>query len=478
MFNQTDLQQLQAKGVSLETIEKQIESFKNGFPFLNIDRAASVGDGIVSLDGEQVQLFAQQYQNAINEKGLRIEKFVPASGAATRMFKDIFEAVEGDENSVSKTTLENIEKFAFHGELLEKGVDMTNPKAVLDAIVREPLAYGAKPKALIKFHSYGADSRTALMEQMVEGALYGESEGVVNIHFTVSPEHLELFNEMVEDARAGLEEKFAVRYNINYSTQKSSTDTLAVDMDNKPFRDSEGKLLFRPAGHGALLENLDAIDADLIYIKTVDNVQPDHRKDDTVSYKKALAWLAISLQERVFEYIRAIDEGDADPEVVIGFIEANLGYRFGEATNFDHLREVLSRPLRVCGMVRNVGEPGGGPFWVKGADGSMSLQIAESSQISPQQKSLMSDSTHFNPVDLVCMTRDIDGVPYDLGGFTDPTTGFISTKSFQGKQLKAQELPGLWNGAMANWNTAFVEVPLTTFSPVKIITDLLRVEHQ
>ncbi len=482
MFNQTDLKELQEKGLNLEAVKGQIENFENGFPFLNIDRAAAVGDGIVSLEGQQVQRLAQEYELTTQAKSLTIEKFVPASGAATRMFKDIFEGAQGKENPVSQNTLENIEKFAFYGELVAGGVDMNQPTAVLNAIVGEPLNYGVKPKALIKFHSYDQQARTALVEQMVEGALYGKSQSaqgaVVNIHFTVSPEHLELFKTMVEESKAELQEKFATVYNVSYSTQKSSTDTIAVDMDNKPFRDNSGKILFRPSGHGALLENLSAINADLIFIKTVDNVQPDHRKNDTVDYKKALGGMALSLQEKIFSYINSIDSGDADPEEVINFIESNLGYRFGETTNFDHLREVLSRPLRVCGMVRNVGEPGGGPFWVKSADGSMSLQIAESSQISPQQKSLMQDSTHFNPVDLVCLTRDISGECYPLANFTDPSTGFISEKSFQGKQLKAQELPGLWNGAMANWNTAFVEVPLTTFSPVKIITDLLRDEHQ
>ncbi|MFI3295138.1 MAG: DUF4301 family protein [Rikenellaceae bacterium] len=480
MFTEKDYQQIAAKGLTPQQVEQQVNNFVTGFPFLDIDRAACVGDGIVSLDEAKAAEYAQRYESVLQGGGIEIEKFVPASGAATRMFKDIFEAVgSAQQNRVSQQTLDNIEKFAFVGELRECGVDFSDPQALLSAIVEQPLGYGKKPKALIKFHGDGAQGRTALEEQMVEGALYGATnDKPVNIHITVSPEHLPLFEAKVGETLEQYQNRYGVSYNISYSTQKSSTDTVAVDLENQPFRTGSGELLFRPSGHGALLENLSQIDADLIFIKTIDNVQPDHLKYDTVLYKKALAGMAIDVQQKIFDYIRSIDSGDADPEQVINFVEQNLGYRIGESTSFDHLREILNRPLRVCGMVRNEGEPGGGPFWVKSSDGSLSLQIAESSQISADQKSLMSGATHFNPVDLICMTRDIRGEKFVLSDFRDDATGFVSQKSFEGRSLQAQELPGLWNGAMARWNTVFVEVPISTFSPVKILTDLLRPQHQ
>lgn len=476
MFTEKDLVQLSAKGISAEKATQQINYFKSGFPFLAIDRAAVVGDGIVKLTDQQALALAEKYDTAASE-GLEILKFVPASGAATRMFKELFEYIQdGKESDAVDRVFANIEHFAFYPELVELGIDFRNKKAVIAAIILEGLQYGKQPKGLLKFHVYKDGNRAALEEHLVEGALYGAVSGhPVKIHFTVSPEHQAGFAARVAERADVYQHKYGVRYQITYSVQKPATDTLAVNLDDSPFREADGSLLFRPAGHGALIDNLNDLNSDIIFIKTVDNVLPDHLKADTIRYKKALAALAIEIQGQIFEYIRQIDAGTADTKAIAAFIESNLGYRLSPQ---DNLRAVLDRPLRVCGMVKNEGEPGGGPFWVKNSDGSESLQIAESSQIAPEQKSLMKEATHFNPVDLVCAVKNFEGEKFDLSQFIDPKTGFISEKSKDGKAIKAQELPGLWNGAMADWNTIFVEVPITTFAPVKTVVDLLRAEHQ
>ena len=473
MFTLSDLEQMEAKGITPEKAERQIDFFKSGFPFLPIDRAAVVGDGIVKLGKHEAESYAQKY-DATSADAI---KFVPASGAATRMFKELFEYVQEDKKSIAiDKVLENIEKFAFYTDLVELGVDFADPKAVISAIILEGLWYGKQPKGLLKFHRYEQDNRAALEEHLVEGAIYAAAKGKpIQIHFTVSPEHQAGFEARVSEKLDFYKRKFGVDYLISYSVQKASTDTIAVNPDNTPFRSEDGALLFRPAGHGALLDNLNDLNADVIFIKTIDNVVPDHLKEDTTLYKKAIAGIALELQGQIFQYIKQLEEGTANLEEIVKFIEAHLGYKVPSQAD---LRSILNRPLRVCGMVRNEGEPGGGPFWVKGADGSQSLQIAESSQISPEQKPMMQQATHFNPVDLVCAVKDYKGNKFDLSLYTDPMTGFISEKSAAGKPLKAQELPGLWNGAMANWNTVFVEVPISTFAPVKTIVDLLRPQHQ
>lgn len=479
MFKSKDIVAMRRRDIAPAVAQEQIANFISGFPALDIDRAATVGDGIKSLDPEQAEVLARSYDKMVG-KGMNVQKFVPASGAATRMFKDLFEYVNENKTShVATETVVNIDKFAFVDDLRAAGIDFSDSKALAGSIILDPLNYGRLPKGLVKFHNYKEGARTALEEHLVEGAHYGLTCGKpVDIHFTVSPEHMDLFKARIAECIDKYQSKFGVTYNISYSIQKSSTDTIAVTPDNEPFRTGDGELLFRPSGHGALLENLADLDADLIFVKTIDNVQPDHLKGATILYKKALGSMAMSLQEQIFAYIRSIDRGDADPEAVIAFIESNLGYRLGKSTNFDQLRDILNRPLRVCGMVRNEGEPGGGPFWIKELGGVQSLQIAESSQICEDQKNLMKEATHFNPVDLVCMPRDVNGQKFNLPDFRDPKTGFISEKSSEGRPLKAQELPGLWNGAMAHWNTMFVEVPISTFSPVKTIVDLLRPEHQ
>lgn len=474
-----DIDKILANGLGLADVEAQLDQFKRGFSPLPVVRAAVVGDGILSLNQNQVDDLVKMYDKQICN-GLEVVKFVPASGAATRMFKEIFEFVDSDVDSeAAKEVFSKIRQFAFVEELVKLGIDIDDKKSVLSAIIKEPLNYGRLPKALIKFHRYSDGSRTALEEHLVEGALYGVSaQNPVSIHFTVSPEHMELFKTKVEEKMEKYMKKYGVSYKISYSIQKPSTDTVAATLDNELFRNKAGELVFRPSGHGALIENLNDLKGELVFIKTVDNLQIDQQKSDTVRFKKALGALAVELSEQVYGYIKAIDNGKADPQEVITFIEENLGYRFGEATNFEDLRAVLNRPLRVCGMVKNEGEPGGGPFWVDGEGGVKTLQIAESSQIADDKKELMKKATHFNPVDLVCVVKDYKRDKFDLREFVDPMTGFISEKSFEGQKLRAMERPGLWNGAMSNWNTVFVEVPISTFSPVKTVVDLLRVSHQ
>ncbi len=477
MFSSRDLEQIAAHNLTLEVVNKQIENFESGFPFLNISRAARVGDGIVSLSEQAMASMESYYASKATQ--LSVVKFVPASGAATRMFKELFEFVNDDKRGKGiDTLLDNIEKFAFYEELKGIIAEGASDKDIVSAIILKGLEYGSKPKALVSFHNYAEGARKAVEEHLVEGAQYAAADGVARIHFTVSPEHLEGFERIIAEREGYYAERYGVKYEISYSTQKSSTDTIAVNPDNTPFRTDGGELLFRPAGHGALIENIGDIDADLIFVKTIDNVTTDALRGDTVSYKRALAGMLLELQSRCFEYLKKIEGGDVDMVEVAKFIEEELMYKMADSYTMCDLKRVLNRPIRVCGMVRNEGEPGGGPFWVDNEDGSQSLQIAESSQISPAQISLMKEATHFNPVDLVCGVKDMSGVRFDLSKYVDEFTGFISEKSSGGRDLRAQELPGLWNGAMADWITIFVEVPISTFSPVKVVQDLLRVQHQ
>ena len=429
------------------------------------------------LDAAGIEQAAARYDRA--KESLRVVKFVPASGAATRMFKDLFEFVrEGRRTAVVGELLANRRRFAFWPELRTIIGDDADELRTVENIVAEGLRYGETQKGLVSFHRYGDEVRKAVEEHLVEGAQYAAAGGEVKIHFTVSPEHLTRFEALLAEKIPGYESRFGVKYRISFSVQDPSTDTLAVNPDCTPFRRADGRLLFRPAGHGALIGNLGKIDADIVFVKNIDNVTTDARRGDTVLYKKALAGVLLALQERIFEYLMALEVPGAELEPIAAFIENELCVKLPKDYGTALLRQVLDRPIRVCGMVRNEGEPGGGPFWVTGADGLETLQIAESNQIAPEKRELMRLATHFNPVDLVCSFRTSKGGRFDLQEFVDPATGFISRKSDGGRELLAQELPGLWNGAMARWNTVFVEVPITTFSPVKVVTDLLRPEHQ
>ena len=468
---------MEEHGLTPAALETQLKNFREGFPFLPVTRAASCGDGIRVLDAAGIEQAAARYDRA--KESLRVVKFVPASGAATRMFKDLFEFVrEGRRTAVVGELLANRRRFAFWPELRTIIGDDADELRTVENIVAEGLRYGETPKGLVSFHRYGDEVRKAGEEHLVEGAQYAAAGGEVKIHFTVSPEHLTRFEALLAEKIPGYESRFGVKYRISFSVQDPSTDTLAVNPDCTPFRRADGRLLFRPAGHGALIGNLGKIDADIVFVKNIDNVTTDARRSDTVLYKKALAGVLLALQERIFEYLMALEVPGAELEPIAAFIENELCVKLPKDYGTALLRQVLDRPIRVCGMVRNEGEPGGGPFWVAGADGLETLQIAESNQIAPEKRELMRSATHFNPVDLVCSFRTSKGGRFDLREFVDPATGFISRKSDGGRELLAQELPGLWNGAMARWNTVFVEVPITTFSPVKVVTDLLRPEHQ
>ena len=468
---------MEEHGLTPAALETQLKNFREGFPFLPVTRAASCGDGIRVLDAAGIEQAAARYDRA--KESLRVVKFVPASGAATRMFKDLFEFVrEGRRTAVVGELLANRRRFAFWPELRTIIGDDADELRTVENIVAEGLRYGETQKGLVSFHRYGDEVRKAVEEHLVEGAQYAAAGGEVKIHFTVSPEHLTRFEALLAEKIPGYESRFGVKYRISFSVQDPSTDTLAVNPDCTPFRRADGRLLFRPAGHGALIGNLGKIDADIVFVKNIDNVTTDARRGDTVLYKKALAGVLLALQERIFEYLMALEVPGAELEPIAAFIENELCVKLPKDYGTALLRQGLDRPIPVCGMVRNEGEPGGGPFWVTGADGLETLQIAESNQIAPEKRELMRLATHFNPVDLVCSFRTSKGGRFDLQEFVDPATGFISRKSDGGRELLAQELPGLWNGAMARWNTVFVEVPITTFSPVKVVTDLLRPEHQ
>ncbi len=477
MFRQEEITQIEAHGLSVQAVEKQIENFRNGFPSLPVVRAAAGGDGVKQLDAESVAEREAYYND--NLKNVKTIKFVPASGAATRMFKELFEYVNDDKRTAGIDKLiTNLEKFAFFPELAKYLVPQIDDKDVVRNIIIDGLEYGAKPKGLVTFHAYKEGARKPVEEHLVEAALYASSNGEANIHFTVSPEHQEGFEALLAERQSYYEQKFNIKYNVSFSIQSPATDTIAVNPDNTPFRTDDGKLLFRPAGHGALITNLDKLDADIIFVKNIDNVTTDERKPDTVTYKKVLAGELLRLQSRAFELLRALNNGSDVVAEAAEFINNDLCCKLPENPSRELIVATLDRPIRVCGMVKNEGEPGGGPFWVRDDQGREQLQIAESSQIAKEDMHLMKEATHFNPVDLVCGVKRYDGTKYDLTQYTDPKTGFISSKSAGGRELRAQELPGLWNGAMANWNTVFVEVPISTFSPVKVVQDLLRPEHQ
>ncbi|MFI3286668.1 MAG: DUF4301 family protein [Rikenellaceae bacterium] len=477
MFSNQDLEQITAHGIDPKSVEQQINYFEQGFPSLPVLRAAAVGDGILRLSDSEMREAIAAYESARSE--LKVVKFVPASGAATRMFKELFEFVGADKRTPGiDYLLQNIEKFAFYPELKALLPEGADDKATVSAIIGEGLAYGSKPKGLVTFHSYEDGNRKAIEEHLVEAATYGSNNGEANIHFTVSPEHRAAFIELLDAVVPRHEAKYGVKFHISFSEQSPATDTVAVNPDNTLFRTNSGSLLFRPAGHGALLENLNAIDADLIFIKNIDNVTTDALRADTVAYKKALAGTLLKIQDQAFEYIKALAVGGAELEPIAQFIEEKLCVKVPTNYGSAILTSILERPMRVCAMVRNEGEPGGGPYWVKDAEGFESLQIAESSQISAEDAHLMSEATHFNPADLICAVKDSRGNKFNLKEFVDYSTGFISEKSSEGRPLRAQELPGLWNGSMAKWNTIFIEVPVSTFSPVKIVQDLLRPQHQ
>ena len=470
-FSQSDIEQIKSHGLNIDAITQQLHNFESGFPYSDIESAAIIGNGVMPMLGSEYVEYYKSHRN-----NYRIVKFVPASGAATRMFKDLFEFLStGIMNATTQKTLDNLEKFAFYDDLKSYLPDNATPHDIIECLVTDRgLNYGNMPKALLQFHKYNTFNRTALAEHLVEGALYAQSNKTVNIHFTVSPEHKSGFNALLDKICPEYEQKFDVKYNITMSTQKPETDTIAVNLDNTPFRNDDGSLLFRPAGHGALIENLNDIDGDIIFIKNIDNICPDNARDDTTYHKMALAGMAMQIQKQIFEYIHAIDNGTANINEIKTFVTDKLGLRISDTAN---IRDILNRPLRVCGIIKNTGEPGGGPFWVRGPNG-VGLQIVEPGQIAPENINILKNGEFFSPTDIVCMPYDYNGNKFNLVEFVDDTAGFISEKSKNGRALRAMERPGLWNGAMANWNTLFVETPLSTFTPVKTINDLLGDGHR
>lgn len=509
-FTEPDLEQMASHGLGENDIAQQIENFKKGFQKTRIAEAATVENGgIVKLSDSDVSQYEKAYRTLT--KGKKLLKFVPASGAATRMFNDLYAFTSTyfgvahnfeTEFPQVKIFLENIRSFAFFNDLNEcmakAGLDLNDYMnrgdytAIINFLLKEQyLGYGQLPKALIKFHKYGNVQRTSFEEHIVEGAQYAQSsDGKVRLHFTVSPEHKPLFRKKIAEVKKYYESAFNTEIEIKFSEQKHYTDRIIVDEYNEPVRDDDGKLIFRPGGHGALIENLNECRADVIFIKNIDNVAPDWMKHTTVIYKKVLAGMLLTLQKEVYRYLDILD-GETTMEQLtecVAFCEDKLHTHLPE--EFDSMTlgakkrtlcDILDRPIRVCGMVKNQGEPGGGPFYTIDTHGIKSLQIVEPGQVNrkdPEQDEIFKRGTHFNPVDIVCSTRDRKGRYYDLRKYVDLSTGFISKKNKGSSVVKTQELPGLWNGSMAFWNTVFVEVPLATFNPVKTVNDLLRKEHQ
>ena len=502
-FTDRDRRQIRREGLTLDQVRAQIALLRRGTPYVVLDRPCEVGDGIDPILPDQQERLVHLHDLAA-EAG-RLGKFVPASGAASRMFKEWYRLLEERDwnEGAGDRLVDGLPKWAFSEDLrqalahagqdLDRLLVQRRYADVVSFILNEQgLDYGHLPKALLKFHDYPTGSRTALEEHLVEAALYcRDGRGISRLHFTVSTEHLRLVEERLAHVKGIYENRLGVTFQLDVSVQGSSTNTLAVDGDFAPFRLEDGRLCFRPGGHGALLENLNAMDGDIVFVKNIDNIVPDRLKPATVLYKKILCGCLLDLQGRIFKALRMLDSGETTSESWdhwVAFCRDSLHLRLpDDFASMDgegqrrFLFERLHRPLRVCGMVRNEGEPGGGPFWVRDAKGGQSLQIVEEIQIdgeNSQQRNLWCEATHFNPVDLVCGLRDYRGKRFDLRRYVDPQTAIIANKTEKGKSIKALEHPGLWNGAMAFWNTIFVEIPIETFNPVKTVDDLLRPAHQ
>jgi hypothetical protein len=495
-----DLAELRERGISAEEAGRQLALLRRPPAWVRLDRPCTPGDGIETVAPREVPDLLARHEAAAGAG--RLTKFVPASGAATRMFQELLAVVDaerGGDPALALELLSEIRRFPFRESLRDAlartGQDLDELAAggafleVLGALLGpDGLGLAALPKGLLPFHAYREGSRTALEEHLVEAAATVRgADGTCRLHLTVSPEHLDRFRDLLRTAGPAHERRLGARFDVSFSLQKPSTDTLAVGPDGTPLRDRDGRLLLRPSGHGALVENLNGLGADVVLIKNIDNVQPDHLRGATVEWKRILVGRLVEIEETVRALVRALEAG-ADPAVLReagSFARSRLRRELpagvpAEATRRELLL-ALSRPLRVCGVVRNAGEPGGGPFWTRDAGGGASLQIVESAEVdraSPAQRAIFEASTHFNPVDLVCGVRDARGRPFELRAFVNPDAVIVARKFQAGRELHALERPGLWNGAMARWNTVFVEVPPATFTPVKTVFDLLRPEHQ
>ena len=513
MYNKSDLKQFKRLGIKPEQVDQQIEHFRNGFDYIALQSAAAVDNGIRQLSEQEVEAHVARFRERTST--LSMVKMVPASGSATRMFKVLnsfmatydgsdagyLQMLQEKNPDTAFIFFEKIREYPFYRQLRESlyrshlDVDRLLRKnqfiEILEFLLTEKgLNYNATPKGLIDFHLYPERVRTAFEEHLVEGALYCNNGKTANLHFTVSEEHLGRFKALLKSVRERYRKETGIDFRVTFSIQRRDTDTVSLTKDNALLRDKNGRVVFRPGGHGALIHNLNSLKEEIVFIKNIDNVTPDRNKTDTVKYKQALGGILLETRERVFHYARLLDKRGVAPgtlDEIEAFIRDNLGYKSPERPphanqreRVKHLKLLLDRPLRVCGMVKNEGEPGGGPFWVGASDGGQRLMIVESAQVdlrNREQKNIFLKSTHFNPVDIVCSTCNHKGKKYNLLDFIDARQGFITSKSFEGEDIRVQELPGLWNGAMANWNTIFVEVPLSTFTPVKTVFDLLRVEH-
>lgn len=524
MFDKKDVAQIEQRGSTVQNVQQQVERFKKGFPWMNIVAPATPEKGILVLDQEGVDAAVNYYESAeINGKC----KFVPASGAASRMFKDLFSGLDAlkdgkelPDDAPAARFVDQIRSFAFYTSELFGDEPCKCPeyrKSVLSkTLTDEGLGYGSKPKGVLKFHKYnGGEIRTAFAEHLVEAQDYmRNADGSANLVVTISPEHRQLFEAAFAEVKAEYEARYGVNYNVTFTYQDKATDTIAVDVENRPFRTETDSLLFRPAGHGALIYNLNKLEEEVVSIKNIDNVANERLLPETATWKKVLLGKALELRDTLHGYLRELDilTGDYIPDLRVDipaygkigdedvyqraevqelcddieeFLDKVLCVKIPQVETCKErvlaLRKKLNRPVRVAGMVKNQGEPGGGPFIIAGRDGSTSLQILESVQINmsdDHSRNALSSATHFNPVDIVCCLHDYKGESFDLLKYVDEDAGFISSKSYQGRELKALELPGLWNGAMSDWNTLFVEVPLATFNPVKVVLDLLRPAHQ
>ena len=508
-FTQKDIRQLDEKGISRKTVEAQIRTFVEGIPFINLHSPALVGDGILKTDAELEKRFVEKFESS--QSKLSLLKFVPASGAASRMFKSLFNFLDtfkaGEErfsSYVDRTGQKEIGEFferatelPFYEMVLRRigqknlSEDSSKYAFVRELLSEEGLNYGFYPKGLLPFHKYKDNLVTPFEEHLFEAAYYARCKDKAFLHFTISEQHQALFDTELKKVEKRASEKTDTNFKVDYSNQSQATDTIAVTPDNQPFRNEDHSVLFRPGGHGALIQNLDQQDADIIFIKNIDNVVTRDKCDEIARSKKVLAGVLLELQEQIFSFSKILEEKTMDGNTldeIKSFLENDLNVRFSEnfsgftlGQQIEILKDKLNRPIRVCGMVKNEGEPGGGPYWVKDRNGNISLQIVESAQVDlshEQQSDIFKKATHFNPVDLVCGVKDFKGNKFNLMNFVDEKQGFITRKTKEGKELKALELPGLWNGAMAYWNTIFVEVPSSTFNPVKTVNDLLKPAHQ
>ncbi|MGL2962898.1 DUF4301 family protein [Flavobacterium sp. RSB2_4_14] len=512
-FTEHDFEQIKGHGISLSKIANELSIFEAGIPKVTLDKPATINDGIIKLSNAEFQNFATTFDTKRNS--LKLKKFVPASGAASRMFKFLNEFLNEfqPENETINAYinrkkdknlpifLAGIEKFPFYDQVKSKVKLLVDNYYSLESheksyhfiktmLASEHFDFANKPKGVLDFHKYATHTATPVEEHLNECAFYASANAVSHLHFTISENHEDLFKKTIESVKTKVENKSGTSINVRFSYQDKATDTIAVDIQNKPLRNEDGKLVFRPAGHGALITNLKNLDADIIFIKNIDNVIQNHIEETTL-YKKALGGILIDLQSQVFSIVKAIETGELNegylPDIV-DFMTKKLNIKFYEGfdkytfeNKVESIKNKLNRPIRVCGMVKNEGEPGGGPFWVRNEKGHLTLQIVESSQVdiqNPKQAEILAKATHFNPVDLVCSTKNHKGKKFDLDQFVNHNMGFIVHKNNKGKELKSYELPGLWNGAMAKWITVFVEVPLVTFNPVKTVNDLLKPAHQ